>query len=220
MGGYDGPARRPRRRGAGTQGAPGGDIVTTCSITLVHALEQTGLVDEYRLFVYPAVLCRGRASARSRSTSAAWSSSRRTRSAPGRPVAIPHSLGTGPDASNCWMTRSCCSTVIDAGCTGLRQPPPTSPRNAAWKVPRGTRINDQSASLTVGLEGPLVGRNECPVAFAADGETDDVSVAVIVLDEGPDDDGVRAFRGLHLRTVQGGCDLKDLHSHHGKPGDP
>jgi hypothetical protein len=57
-------------------------------------------------------------------------------------------------------------------------------------------------------------------SFAADGETDDVSVVVIVLDEGPDDDGVRAFRGLHLRTVQGGCDLKDLHLHHGKPRDP
>jgi hypothetical protein len=81
-------------------------------------------------------------------------------------------------------------------------------------------IDDQSAGLTVGLEGPLVGRNERLVAFAADGEADDVSVAVVGFNEGPDYDGVRAFRGLHLRTVQGGCDLKDLHSHHGKPGDP
>jgi hypothetical protein len=29
-------------------------------------------------------------------------------------------------------------------------------------------IDDQSAGLTVGLEGPLVGKNECLVAFAAD----------------------------------------------------
>jgi dihydrofolate reductase len=39
---------------------PGGDIVTTGSITLVHALERAGLVDEYRLFVYPVVLGEGR----------------------------------------------------------------------------------------------------------------------------------------------------------------
>jgi dihydrofolate reductase len=38
----------------------GGDIVTTGSITLVHALNGTGLVDEYRLFVYPVVLGGGR----------------------------------------------------------------------------------------------------------------------------------------------------------------
>ena len=38
----------------------GGDIVTTGSITLVHALGQAGLVDEYRLFVYPVVLGEGR----------------------------------------------------------------------------------------------------------------------------------------------------------------
>jgi dihydrofolate reductase len=38
----------------------GGDIVTTGSITLVHALGRTGLVDEYRLFVYPVVLGEGR----------------------------------------------------------------------------------------------------------------------------------------------------------------
>jgi dihydrofolate reductase len=33
--------------------APGRDIVVTGSITLVHALIAAGLVDEYRLFVYP-----------------------------------------------------------------------------------------------------------------------------------------------------------------------
>jgi dihydrofolate reductase len=39
---------------------PGRDIVTTGSITLVHALIGAGLADEYRLFVYPVVLGRGR----------------------------------------------------------------------------------------------------------------------------------------------------------------
>src|ERR671921_743078 len=39
---------------------PGRDIVTTGSITLVHTLIAAGLVDEYRLFVYPVVLGRGR----------------------------------------------------------------------------------------------------------------------------------------------------------------
>lgn len=38
---------------------PGKDIVTTGSITLVHALIAEGLVDEYRLFVHPVVLGRG-----------------------------------------------------------------------------------------------------------------------------------------------------------------
>jgi dihydrofolate reductase len=38
----------------------GGDIVTTGSITLVHALIAAGLVDEYRLFQYPVVLGSGR----------------------------------------------------------------------------------------------------------------------------------------------------------------
>jgi dihydrofolate reductase len=38
---------------------PGRDIVATGSITLVHALIAAGLVDEYRLFVYPVVLGRG-----------------------------------------------------------------------------------------------------------------------------------------------------------------
>jgi dihydrofolate reductase len=39
---------------------PGADIVTTGSITLVHDLIANGLVDEYRLFVYPVVIGRGR----------------------------------------------------------------------------------------------------------------------------------------------------------------
>jgi dihydrofolate reductase len=38
---------------------PGKDIVVTGSITLVHQLIDLGLVDEYRLFVYPVVLGRG-----------------------------------------------------------------------------------------------------------------------------------------------------------------
>jgi dihydrofolate reductase len=39
--------------------APGADIVVTGSITLVRALIAAGLVDEYRLFVYPVVVGRG-----------------------------------------------------------------------------------------------------------------------------------------------------------------
>ena len=38
---------------------PGGDIVATGSTPLVHALIAAGLVDEYRLFVYPVVVGRG-----------------------------------------------------------------------------------------------------------------------------------------------------------------
>lgn len=38
---------------------PGRDIVTTGSISLVHSLTGAGLVDEYRLFVYPVVIGRG-----------------------------------------------------------------------------------------------------------------------------------------------------------------
>ncbi|GAA0933188.1 dihydrofolate reductase family protein [Kribbella koreensis] len=37
----------------------GKDIVATGSITLVHALAAAGLVDEYRLFVYPVVIGKG-----------------------------------------------------------------------------------------------------------------------------------------------------------------
>jgi dihydrofolate reductase len=39
---------------------PGQDVVVTGSITLCHALVAADLVDEYRLFVYPAVQGRGR----------------------------------------------------------------------------------------------------------------------------------------------------------------
>ena len=39
---------------------PGQDIIVTGSITLCHALIGAGVVDEYRLFVYPAVQGRGR----------------------------------------------------------------------------------------------------------------------------------------------------------------
>jgi dihydrofolate reductase len=39
---------------------PGKDIVVTGSITLCHTLIPAGLVDEYRLFVYPVVQGRGR----------------------------------------------------------------------------------------------------------------------------------------------------------------
>jgi dihydrofolate reductase len=40
--------------------APGKDIVVTGSISVTHALTAAGLVDEYRLFVYPVVLGSGR----------------------------------------------------------------------------------------------------------------------------------------------------------------
>ena len=39
---------------------PGKDIVLTGSISLAHSLIAAGVVDEYRLFVYPAVQGRGR----------------------------------------------------------------------------------------------------------------------------------------------------------------
>jgi dihydrofolate reductase len=39
---------------------PGHDIVVTGSVALCHALTEAGLVDEYRLFVYPVVQGRGR----------------------------------------------------------------------------------------------------------------------------------------------------------------
>jgi dihydrofolate reductase len=41
------------------KGREGKDIVVTGSITLVHELIARGLVDEYRLFVYPIVIGRG-----------------------------------------------------------------------------------------------------------------------------------------------------------------
>jgi dihydrofolate reductase len=37
-----------------------GDLVVTGSITLTHAIMEAGLVDELRLFVYPAIQGRGR----------------------------------------------------------------------------------------------------------------------------------------------------------------
>jgi dihydrofolate reductase len=39
--------------------APGEDIVATGSVQLVHALTAAGLVDEYRLFVYPVAMTTG-----------------------------------------------------------------------------------------------------------------------------------------------------------------
>ena len=44
----------------GLKELPGQDIVVTGSITLCHALIEAGLVDQYRLFVYPVVQGRGR----------------------------------------------------------------------------------------------------------------------------------------------------------------
>lgn len=44
----------------GLKSAPGMDIVCTGSITLCHTLIGAGLVDEYRLFIYPYVQGRGR----------------------------------------------------------------------------------------------------------------------------------------------------------------
>jgi dihydrofolate reductase len=44
----------------GLKEQPGRDIVVTGSITLCHTLIGAGLVDEYRLFVYPVVQGRGR----------------------------------------------------------------------------------------------------------------------------------------------------------------
>ena len=42
------------------KGQQGQDIVITGSISLCHTLIEAGLVDEYRLFVYPVVQGRGR----------------------------------------------------------------------------------------------------------------------------------------------------------------
>lgn len=39
---------------------PGKDIVATGSITVIHELIRLGLVDKYRLFIYPVVLGHGR----------------------------------------------------------------------------------------------------------------------------------------------------------------
>ena len=50
----------PIERTTELKSLPGKDIVLTGSITLAHALIAGGVVDEYRLFVYPAVQGRGR----------------------------------------------------------------------------------------------------------------------------------------------------------------
>lgn len=44
----------------GVKAEPGGPIVATGSVSLVQGLVAAGLVDEYRLFVYPVVVGRGR----------------------------------------------------------------------------------------------------------------------------------------------------------------
>lgn len=50
----------PVQRTNDLKSEPGNDIVLTGSITLAHALIAAGLVDEYRLFVYPTVQGGGR----------------------------------------------------------------------------------------------------------------------------------------------------------------
>jgi hypothetical protein len=75
-----------------------------------------------------------------------------------------------------------------------------------------------STSLGVGLERLWIRSDEGPVAFTADGKPDHVATAVVVLDERPDDDRESALRGLHLGSVQGGCDLHDPHRRHGRRG--
>jgi dihydrofolate reductase len=50
----------PVEQTAALKAQQGRDIVLTGSITLAHTLIAAGLVDEYRLFVYPAVQGRGR----------------------------------------------------------------------------------------------------------------------------------------------------------------
>ncbi len=50
----------PVQRVQALKAEPGKDIVLTGSISLAHTLIAAGVVDEYRLFVYPAVQGRGR----------------------------------------------------------------------------------------------------------------------------------------------------------------
>src|SRR5215211_1533435 len=50
----------PVEQATALKAQPGKDIVLTGSITLAHALTAAGVVDEYRLFVYPTVQGRGR----------------------------------------------------------------------------------------------------------------------------------------------------------------
>lgn len=45
---------------AALKGRPGKDLVVSGSISLAQALLRDGLVDEYRLFIYPVILGRGR----------------------------------------------------------------------------------------------------------------------------------------------------------------
>jgi len=53
-------AKAPVEAARELKAKPGGEVGVTGSITLCHALIEAGLVDEYRLFVYPVVLGRGR----------------------------------------------------------------------------------------------------------------------------------------------------------------
>jgi dihydrofolate reductase len=50
----------PVRRVRELKAAPGKDIVLTGSISLAHTMTAAGIVDEYRLFVFPVVQGRGR----------------------------------------------------------------------------------------------------------------------------------------------------------------
>jgi dihydrofolate reductase len=50
----------PVEQVAALKSQPGKDIVLTGSISLAHTLIAAGVVDEYRLFVYPTVQGRGR----------------------------------------------------------------------------------------------------------------------------------------------------------------
>ena len=59
VGADDDPARTAVDDITALKSAPGSDIVVTGSLTLVPALIAAGVVDEYRLFVYPVVLGRG-----------------------------------------------------------------------------------------------------------------------------------------------------------------
>jgi dihydrofolate reductase len=53
-------SRDPVEKLRGLKQQPGQDIVVTGRITLCHTLIEAGVVDEYRLFVYPVVQGRGR----------------------------------------------------------------------------------------------------------------------------------------------------------------
>ena len=50
----------PAEQASDLKAQPGKDIVLTGSISLAHTLIAAGIVDEYRMFVYPAVQGRGR----------------------------------------------------------------------------------------------------------------------------------------------------------------